>query len=54
MTVFENHLEPIQNLSLNIASTGIGLDAYWAQFPGLKEKLEAYMASSLPNSPGRA
>ena len=29
---------------LNIAYAGIGLDAYWPQFPGLKEKLEADMA----------
>ncbi len=30
--------------ALNIAYAGIGLDAYWPQFPGLKEKLEADMA----------
>ena len=29
---------------LNIAYAGIGLDAYWPQFPGLREKLEADMA----------
>jgi len=29
---------------LNIAYAGIGLDTYWPQFPGLKEKLEADMA----------
>jgi len=29
---------------LSIAYAGIGLDAYWPQFPGLKEKLEADMA----------
>jgi hypothetical protein len=54
MTGFENHLESMQNLFLNIAYAGIGLDAYWPQVPGLKEKLGADMASTLPNSPGRA
>ena len=29
---------------LNIAYAGIGLDVYWPQFPGLKEKLLADMA----------
>jgi L-arabinose isomerase len=29
---------------LHIAYAGIGLDAYWPQFPGLKEKLQADMA----------
>jgi L-arabinose isomerase len=29
---------------LNIAYAGIGLDVYWPQFPGLKEKLETDMA----------
>lgn len=29
---------------LNIAYAGIGLDAYWPQFPGLKDKLETDMA----------
>lgn len=44
----------MQNLFLNIAYAGIGLDAYWPQVPGLKEKLEADMASSPPSSPCRA
>jgi len=34
----------MQNQPLNIAYAGIGLDVYWPQFPGLKEKLEADMA----------
>ncbi len=27
---------------LNIGMFGIGLDAYWPQFPGLRERLEGY------------
>ncbi|MFN3378332.1 MAG: arabinose isomerase, partial [Runella zeae] len=30
--------------SLKIGLFGIGLDAYWPQFEGLKERLEGYMA----------
>ena len=28
---------------LKIGLFGIGLDAYWPQFPGLKERLEGYL-----------
>ncbi len=28
---------------LTIGLFGIGLDAYWPQFPGLKERLEGYL-----------
>ena len=31
--------------SLTIGLFGIGLDAYWEQFPGLKERLEGYLAT---------
>jgi L-arabinose isomerase len=30
--------------SLRLGLFGIGLDAYWPQFAGLKERLEAYVA----------
>ena len=41
--------------SLRIGLFGIGLDAYWPQFPGLKERLEGYLAASQPTSwQGRA
>ena len=30
--------------SLKIGLFGIGLEAYWSQFEGLKERLEGYMA----------
>ena len=29
--------------ALKIGLFGIGLDAYWPQFPGLKERLEGYL-----------
>jgi L-arabinose isomerase len=32
-----------QNYSLKIGLFGIGLDAYWPQFAGLKERLEGYL-----------
>ena len=31
-------------LPLRIGLFGIGLEAYWAQFPGLKERLEGYLS----------
>ena len=31
-------------LPLRIGLFGIGLEAYWPQFPGLKERLEGYLA----------
>jgi L-arabinose isomerase len=33
----------MQQRELNIGLFGIGLDTYWPQFPGLKERLEGYM-----------
>gem|GEM_PF-3780103 len=30
--------------NVRIGLFGIGLDAYWPQFPGLKERLEGYIA----------
>ena len=30
--------------SMRIGLFGIGLDAYWPQFSGLKERLEGYLA----------
>src|SRR5271168_2611789 len=32
------------NPPLRIGLCGIGLDAYWPQFPGLKQRLEGYVA----------
>ena len=32
-----------QNHALRIGLFGIGLDAYWAQFDGLRERLVAYL-----------
>lgn len=34
----------MENLPLRIGLFGIGLDAYWPQFAGLKERLEGYVA----------
>lgn len=34
----------MKNHPLRIGLFGIGLDAYWPQFPGLKERLEGYVA----------
>lgn len=34
----------MQNSSLKIGLFGIGLDAYWAQFDGLEQRLEGYLA----------
>ncbi len=34
----------MQNTPLRVGLFGIGLDAYWPQFPGLKERLEGYVA----------
>jgi L-arabinose isomerase len=34
----------VQSPSFKIGLFGIGLDAYWPQFPGLKERLECYLA----------
>jgi L-arabinose isomerase len=33
----------VQNSSLKIGLFGIGLDTYWAQFEGLKDRLEGYL-----------
>jgi L-arabinose isomerase len=33
----------VQNNTLKIGLFGIGLDAYWAQFDGLKDRLEGYL-----------
>ena len=33
------------NTSLKIGLFGIGLDTYWPQFDGLKERLEGYLQS---------
>jgi L-arabinose isomerase len=33
----------MQTSSLKIGLFGIGLDAYWDQFEGLKERLEGYL-----------
>jgi len=33
----------VKNPPLHIGLFGIGHDAYWPQFPGLKERLEGYL-----------
>ncbi len=35
---------PDKQFSLKIGLFGIGLDAYWEQFTGLKERLEGYLS----------
>ena len=32
----------LSNLQLKVGLFGIGLDTYWPQFPGLRERLEGY------------
>ena len=34
----------MKNNSLKIGLFGIGLDTYWPQFAGLKERLEGYLS----------
>jgi L-arabinose isomerase len=34
----------VVNQALRVGLCGIGLDAYWPQFPGLRERLEGYVA----------
>ena len=45
------------NALLKIGLFGIGLEAYWEQFDGLKEKLESYVeivAGKIKKLPGRS
>ena len=37
-------MKPHENNSIKVGLFGIGLDTYWPQFKGLKEKLESYQA----------
>src|SRR6476660_2468512 len=36
--------EPRSQAELKIGLFGIGLDAYWPQFPGLEDRLKGYLA----------
>ena len=40
----EKSKSPESNAKLNVGLFGIGLDAYWPQFPGLERRLEKYLA----------
>ena len=40
--------------NVRIGLFGIGLDAYWPQFEGLKERLEGYLGGGRRSSAGRA
>ena len=40
--------------SLKIGLFGIGLDTYWPQFKGLKERLEGYLGEVHQRKIGRA
>src|SRR2546429_8498639 len=35
-------MNPTTNIELKIGLFGIGLDAYWPQFPGLEDRLKGY------------
>ncbi|MBD0284704.1 MAG: arabinose isomerase, partial [Flavisolibacter sp.] len=37
------NIKGVNNSSLKIGLFGIGLDTYWPQFAGLKERLEGYL-----------
>jgi len=40
----EKSSSPASNSKLNVGLFGIGLDAYWPQFPGLEQRLKKYLA----------